>query len=124
MGLALRQPLEELPVAAAVAPQAETGVLVREPDPPLPLRALPPPRALCRALSSRSAALHSSCRSSRIPWMSADRRSVPTPVFWAFSWGVEVAVQRLFDLNPALGLSELLGRCRGFDSERGSELER
>lgn len=45
VGLALRQPLEELPFATLV-PQAETGVLVREPDPPLPLLPLLPPRDL------------------------------------------------------------------------------
>lgn len=57
MGLALRQTLDEL-FAAAVVPQVETGVLVRDPEPPLLPLLLP--RDLFRALSSRSAALHSS----------------------------------------------------------------
>lgn len=126
VGLALRQPLEELPT---VVPQAETGVLVCDPDPPLPLLPLLPPRDLWRALSSLSAALHSSWRSSSIPWISADSRSALTPT-GALSWPaderVDVVVDWLLDCprNPLWGLSVLLGRDLGFDSERGSELER
>lgn len=59
--------------------------------------------------------------------MSADNRSVLTPTgAWSRSVdeGGDVVVEWFLDLNPLRGLSVLLGRGCGFDSERGSELER